>query len=208
MGEDVFNVGGIGGELRITAPDFMAFREIPNILEGEETGFKLVVISQFLGNVTTYSIISGSREGTSIDPSTGIITSVENGKASEDITVRAVHTTTKGYNLVAETTITIEKRVYPVESESFLVGSDTIDKTLTEYKWESNTANITGDYIALLTGNFRRTCISSKDYPFVYSNSSDEQQVYCKKNKNFNGRHPSEHFCRMNKRVNGENVMS
>jgi len=199
LGENIFNVDG---ELRIIAPDFIGFRETPDILEGETVELDLIVISEHIG-VTTYAFSSATRAGTTINPSTGVITTTENGEDSLTVTVRAIHTTTEGYDLTAETSFTIKKRVYPIESESFLVGSNTIDNILTEYRWESNTPNITGDYIVewVLGG-------PAFEQGYLSINSSDNSKCVIRRIETAMEDIPAYLSMTMTKRVNGDVVMS
>ena len=124
-------------ELYIKAPDAVYLSGPDSIMEGETAQFTAIVFSENKGSVK-YSIQSGSRTGTSIDATTGLLTTTENGASDATLTIRVAHTPTTGLVATAEKAITIKKYVYP---SSVTINGDTLvneeEKTYTRGAYDA-----------------------------------------------------------------------
>ena len=140
-GEDVFDKKS---DFRITAPDaiYINPQEV-TLNEGESVRFSCILFSDTEGTVT-YRIISGSREGVSLDASTGVLTTTENGAGDATIYVRALYTSTEGNTVHSTATVLVKKRVYPTSDSLTITGASTVAQDET-YTWSSSTADINGD---------------------------------------------------------------
>ena len=124
FGERCFD---IDNELYIYAPDAIYIDGPSSIKEGDSAQFSCIVFSKNPGTIV-YSISSGSRAGVSINSSTGVLTTTENGISDSTLKIKAMHTPAGGIGVVsfAERNITIKKIVYP--SSGTLNGSETIEQ--------------------------------------------------------------------------------
>ena len=138
FGSSVFNPTN---SFYISAPDAIYLAGPSEINEGENAQFTAAVFSDFYGTVT-YSIYSGSRDGTSINTLTGYLTSTEIGKTST-LVIRAKHIPTKGNIVYIDKEIKIKALIYPIP---IIDGNDKLDKELETYSWYTNTSNVNGHY--------------------------------------------------------------
>ena len=143
-GEDVFDKKA---DFRITAPDALYINPSNVTLnEGESVKFSYILFSSTDG-VVTYRIVSGSREGVTLDENTGMLTTIENGTANANLYIRAIYTSDEGNTTYATATVLIKKRIYPTSSSITINGASTIAQDET-YTWSSTTADINGDMVA------------------------------------------------------------
>ena len=139
-GEEVFDKKS---DFRITAPD--AFYINPSevtLNEGESVKFTYILFSDSEGSVT-YKIVSGSREGVTLDENTGVLSTIENGANNATIYVRAIYTSNEGNTTYATATVLVKKRIYPTSASLTINGASTIAKDET-YTWSSSTADVNG----------------------------------------------------------------
>lgn len=130
-------------EFRIKAPDSIFLSVDPSILEGQSAQALAIVFSENEGTVR-YSILSGSRQGTTIDSETGLITSIENGANDTTLTIRAIFTSETGDVIFADNRISILKRTYPTSIS--ISGDSTLAETNT-YTLNLSPADYTGEPI-------------------------------------------------------------
>ena len=200
-GEEVFDKKS---DFRITAPDALYINPSEVTLdEGESVKFTHILFSDSEGSVT-YKIVSGSREGVTLDTATGLLTTTENGSNTSVLYVRAIYTSTEGNTTYATATVTVKKRVYPTSSTTTLNGATTISKDET-YTWSTSTADVNGSMEAewTLTG-------AAFDGGYISIASSDLNQCVVKFHK---GAEPNETITAtlgltLKKKVNGEAVVS
>lgn len=118
-----------GASLYIKIPECVVLNGKEIIIEGESIQFSLSIFadSQEEEEVIKYSIISGSRTGTSLDSATGLLTTTENGSSDTTLIIQAIWATTKK-SLNTTKTITIKKAIYPTATQlsNCLVASSTI----------------------------------------------------------------------------------
>ena len=132
-------------ELYVNAPDAIYLAGPDSILEGESAQFTAVVFSDYLGTVT-YSILDGSRSGTSIDSRTGYLTSKETGYSTSTLTIRAIHRPTQGSSVYADKSFKVIQRTYP--KNITINGNSNPSEEVNIYTWKSSTAGINGECIA------------------------------------------------------------
>ena len=143
-GDDCFDKNA---DFRITAPDAIYINpENVTINEGESVQFSYILFSNDNGSVS-YKIISGSREGTSINSTTGLLTTTENGNDNAVLYIRAVYTSESGKTSYSTATVTIKKRIYPTSSNTVLSGATTIGQDET-YRWTTTASEANGDMTA------------------------------------------------------------
>lgn len=134
-------------DFRITAPAALYVNPSSvTINEGESVKFTHILISEEDGKVE-YRIVSGSREGTSVNPETGVLTTVENGAANATVYVRGTFTSDNGETAYATSMVSIRKRVYPTSATTTLEGATTIRKDEV-YTWITTTEEVNGDMVA------------------------------------------------------------
>lgn len=139
-GEEVFDKKS---DFRITAPDALYINPSEVTLnEGESVKFTYILFSDSEGSVT-YKIVSGSREGVTLDENTGVLTTTENGTNNANLYVRAIYTSNEGNTTYATATVLVKKRIYPTSSSITISGASTIAKDET-YTWSSSTADVNG----------------------------------------------------------------
>ena len=143
-GENIFNTDS---DLHIYGPNsiFVFGPEDGIVLEGDSYQFETIVFSDESGTLV-YNISEGERAGVNIDRNTGLITTIENGEKSEDLTIVSLFVSSSNDRFLDEYKITVQKRVYP-QSVS-IKGSGRISEETTKYIWETPTQNITGFYKA------------------------------------------------------------
>lgn len=115
------------------------------VLEGNNYQFDTIIFSDKPGTLV-YDIRTGSREGVVIDRNTGLLTTVENGTASEEVIIVALFVNDDGEGWMNDYTVTIQKRVYP--SNVSIEGPNRISEESTTYTWSTPTLNVTGVYSA------------------------------------------------------------
>lgn len=130
-------------ELYVNAPDAIYLAGPDSILEGESAQFTAAVFSEHIGTVT-YSIASGSRSGTKIDPDTGYLTSTETGASTSTLTIRAIHKPTQGASVYVDKSFKVIKRKYP-ESIT-IIGAGNPNKDENVYTWSTSNTGINGEY--------------------------------------------------------------
>ena len=110
-GENIFNTDS---DLHIYGPDaiFVFGPEDRIVLEGNNYQFETIVFSDEPGTLV-YDIRVGSREGTTIDENTGLLTTIENGLADSPLTIVALFVSDSNDRFLDEYDITVQKRVYP-----------------------------------------------------------------------------------------------
>lgn len=139
-GEEVFDKKS---DFRITAPDALYINPSKVTLnEGESVKFTYILFSDSEGSVT-YKIVSGSREGVTLDENTGVLTTIENGANNATIYVRAIYASNEGNTTYSTATVLVKKRVYPISASLTINGASTIAKDET-YTWSSSTADVNG----------------------------------------------------------------
>ena len=150
-GENIFNTDS---DLHIYGPDsiFVFGPKDGIILEGDSYQLETIVFSDEAGTLV-YNISEGERTGVNVNRNTGLITTVENGAESADITVVSLFVSESNDRFLDEYKITVQKRVYP-KSVS-IKGLSRISEETVKYTWETPTQNITGLYRAewSLTGD-------------------------------------------------------
>ena len=143
-GEDCFDKGV---DFRITAPDALYINPDTAIIdEGNSLQFSCILFTSSEGSIT-YKIVSGNREGTSIDENTGLLTTTENGTSNATIYVRAIYTSVEGNTTYSTATVTIRKRVYPTSSSLSINGASTIGKDEV-YTWATTAEDVNGEMTA------------------------------------------------------------
>ena len=142
FGSSVFNRTN---EFYVNAPDAIYLAGPESVLEGDAAQFTAAVFSDHPGTVT-YSIISGSREGTVIDPATGYLTSTETGTATSTLTIRAVHRPAQGAAVYAEKSVRIVRRTYPASVT--INGKVNPNEDENIYTWSTPTAGVNGEFTA------------------------------------------------------------
>ena len=128
FGSSVFDRGSA---FYINAPSAVFLTGPEEIWEGETAKFKSIVFSPTAdAGIIKYSISSGSRTGTSIDQTTGVLTTVENGIADKTLTIKSIYiSTSTGSSVTTTKDIKIKRRIYPTASElsSLLVGTKELE---------------------------------------------------------------------------------
>ena len=147
FGDDVFDEGA---DFRIKAPESIFLSGPTSIREGESAQFLAVVFSDNKGTVK-YSIVSGSRDGVSIDENTGLLTSTENGLADSTLVIRAVHTSTTGATIFVDSTLKILMLTYPT---SLSISGDSAVEDGETYTLTVSPTSYTGtpSFVWTLTG--------------------------------------------------------
>lgn len=139
-GEDCFEQNA---DFQIIVPDAIYINpDNVTIFEGESVQFDHLLFSSETGTVE-YRIVGSGRTGASINRTTGLLTTTENGLADGVIYVRAIYTTEKGQSTYDTATVNVKKRIYPSSSSIVLKGASTISKEET-YSWSSTNANVSG----------------------------------------------------------------
>lgn len=157
-GEDVFDKKA---DFRITAPDALYINPSNVTLnEGESVKFNYILFSSTDG-VVTYRIVSGSREGVTLDENTGMLTTIENGTANANLYIRAIYTSDEGNTTYATATVLIKKRIYPTSASLTISGTHRLSKDET-YTWSSSIADVNGNMEAewLISGEITKGYVS------------------------------------------------
>lgn len=167
FGEHVFNKGS---ELWITSDAMVVvISESDTIVEGKSMKFSAIVFSESESGTLTYDIVGDAGAGVSIDSSTGLLTSVEDGGATVSFVVRAMYSPSNGGATITGTKrVTVEKAIYPSSSATTIVGNYYPKNEYETYKWETTTEGVNGYMTAewSLTGDI--TSYYSIDSQNVY----------------------------------------
>ena len=170
FGDNVFNKDS---ELYINVPDSIFLIGPTDVLEGGEYQFEATVFSDNLGTVT-YGISSGSRNGTSINRQTGVLTVNRTNEDGATITIRAIHTPTSGTAVSIEKSVKIHAEAYPYSVE--LEGVGNITEEYQSYK-------ATPSYVSNYAGKFHIEWELTGDiteYVEISSASGNECQLHLK----------------------------
>lgn len=102
----------------IIAPDSIFISGPDIVYEGDIAQYSSVVFSQESGTGTTvYKIQSGNRTGTTLNSSTGELTTTENGYSDATLTLLVQYISPTGKISSATKQVVIKKRIYPTASE-------------------------------------------------------------------------------------------
>lgn len=139
FGDSVFNENS---EFFIDAPTTLTISGQPSLLEGESTTYVAKVYPSVDGQVK-YSLPT-TRTGCSINPTTGVLTTTENGLATSNIVVRATFTPSNGDPaLTKDMSVSVIKRTYP--SNITISGNGNLLEN-TSFAWSTDTQGINGNY--------------------------------------------------------------
>lgn len=122
----------------IIAPDSIFLSGPDIVYEGDVAQYSSVVFSQESGTGTTvYKIQSGNRTGTTLNSSTGKLTTTENGYSDATLTLLVQYISPSGKVSSASKQVTIKKRIYPTTSElsSCIKGSNELLKVGDTYTY-------------------------------------------------------------------------
>lgn len=139
FGETVFNKTS---EFYITAPDGVYLSGPSKLLEGESARYVVAAFSEENGRIR-FSLPT-TRQGCSIDATSGRLTTTENGLATSDIVVRAVFITDSGKVVDTTMNVTIEKRSYPTAIN--IEGNVLVSEEISTFTLTTTPAEITGLY--------------------------------------------------------------
>lgn len=139
-GNDCFNENS---DFYISAPPSIYITPgIATVNEGDSLQFEVDVIPAAKGTVS-YRIVSGSREGVTIDANTGLFTTIENGLSDANIYIRAIYTSESGETTYSTASVNVRKRIYPAASTISVSGNTTIAQDEI-YQWETSAEGING----------------------------------------------------------------
>lgn len=143
FGEHVFNKGS---ELWITSDAMVVvISDGDTIVEGKSMQYSAIVFSEHESGTLTYDIVGDAGAGVSIDSSTGLLTSVEDGGATVSFVVRAMFSPAGGGAAIVGTKrLTIEKAVYPESSTTVISGNNYPSLERESYTWETTTQGVNG----------------------------------------------------------------
>ena len=139
-GNDCFNENS---DFYISAPPSIYITPgTATVNEGDSLQFEVDVIPAAKGTVS-YKIVSGSREGVTIDANTGLLTTIENGLSDANLYVRATYTSESGETTYSTASVNVRKRIYPAASTISISGNTTIAQDEI-YQWETSAEGING----------------------------------------------------------------
>ena len=139
FGDSVFNENS---EFFIDAPTTLTISGQPSLLEGEGTTYTAKVYPTKDGTIR-FSLPT-TRTGCSINPTTGVLTTTENGLATSNIVVRATFTPSNGDPaLTKDMSVSVIKRTYP--SNITISGNGNLLEN-TSFAWSTDTQGINGNY--------------------------------------------------------------
>ena len=102
----------------IIAPDSIFLSGASEVLEGDSETYRAVVFSQESGTGRlTFKIQSGSRTGISLDSTTGVLTTTENGNSDATLTILAQYLSPSGKVSSATKSVVVKKRTYPTSEQ-------------------------------------------------------------------------------------------
>lgn len=139
FGETIFNKSS---EFCIQAPDGVYLSGPSKLLEGESAKFVVAAFSEENGRIQ-FSLPT-SRQGCSIDATSGRLTTTENGLDTSDIVVRAVFITDSGKIVDTTMNVTIEKRSYPTAIN--IEGNALVSEEISTFTLTTTPAEVTGLY--------------------------------------------------------------
>lgn len=139
FGNNIFNENA---EFYIDAPTTLTMGGKTSLLEGESTTYVAKVYPSVDGQVK-FSLPT-TRTGCTINPTTGVLTTTENGLATSNIVVRATFTPSNGEPaLTKDMSVSIIKRTYP--SNITISGNENLLEN-TSFAWSTDTQGINGNY--------------------------------------------------------------
>lgn len=139
FGDSVFNENS---EFFIDAPTTLTISGQPSLLEGEGTTYTAKVYPTKDGTIR-FSLPT-TRTGCSINPTTGVLTTTENGLATSNIVVRATFTPSNGDPaLTKDMSVSVIKRTYP--SNVTISGNGNLLEN-TSFAWSTDTQGVNGTY--------------------------------------------------------------
>lgn len=149
FGESAFDKNA---ELFINAPDAIFVTGRTELLEGESEDYACIVFGGEVQSLTWSIYSGGSSSYTTIDATTGLLTTKE-GSGARTLTIRVVARTDVGTKTV-DTTVKVVARTYPASGTTTLSGSSRLNETREIYKLDVATPNVNGEYVATwsLTG--------------------------------------------------------
>ena len=138
------NVYDENSEFYIDAPTTITINGESTLLEGESTTYVAKVYPQVEG-IMRYSLET-TRNGCSIDSTTGVLTTTENGLETSSIVIRATFTPSNGEpTIVKDFTVSVVKRTYPTDINIEGEG-DLLKNTTFKLKINTPQENINGEY--------------------------------------------------------------
>ena len=149
FGESAFDKNA---ELFINAPDAIFVTGRTEILEGESEDYACIVFGADVESLTWSIYSGGSSSYTTIDATTGLLTTKE-GSGIRTLTIRVIARTDAGTK-TKDITVKVAARTYPASDTTTLSGSPRLNETREIYKLEVATPNVNGEYIVIwsLTG--------------------------------------------------------
>ena len=167
------NVFDENAEFYIDAPTTITMSGPTSILEGDSATYIASVYPRVEG-VTKFSLPT-TRTGCSINTTTGVLTTTENGLATSNIVVRVTFTPSNGEpTVIKDYTVSVVKRTYPTNAtisgnNNPILGGD--------YSWNTTTSGVNGsitatwslsgdiiDYIEISSSNLN-SCSINMTYP-------------------------------------------
>lgn len=139
FGDTIFNKTS---EFYIMAPDGVYLSGPSKLLEGEGARYVVAAFSEENGRIQ-FSLPT-TREGCSIDSTSGRLTTTENGLATSDIVVRAVFITDSGKVVDTTMNVTIEQRIYPTSIS--IEGDPLVSEERSTFTLNTTPEEITGLY--------------------------------------------------------------
>ena len=139
-------------ELYINAPDAIFVTGRTELLEGESEDYACIVFGADIESLSWSIYSGGSSSYTSIDATTGLLTTKE-GSGNRTLTIRVVARTSAGTKTL-DTSVSVKARTYPVSGTTTLSGSTKLNNTREVYKLDITTPNVNGEYVVTwsLTG--------------------------------------------------------
>lgn len=169
FGETVFNKTS---EFYIMAPDGVYLSGPSKLLEGESARYVVAAFSEENGRIQ-FSLPT-TRQGCSIDATSGRLTTTENGLATSDIVVRAVFITDSGKVVDTTMNVTIEKRMYPTKID--ILGDVNVNKQTQTYSLVTTPSSVTGNFYTIWS-------LSSEASGFLEIESSSKTSCVLKRLK-------------------------
>lgn len=149
FGESAFDKNA---ELFINAPDAIFVTGRTELLEGESEDYACIVFGAEVQGFTWSIYSGGSSSDTTIDATTGLLTTKE-GSGARTLTIRVVARTDAGTK-TKDITVKVAARTYPASGTTTLSGSSRLNETREIYKLDVATPNVNGEYVVTwsLTG--------------------------------------------------------
>ena len=141
FGDTVFNENA---EFYIDAPTTVTISGPTSVLEGNSATYVAKVYPPTEGTLK-YSLAT-TRKGASINATTGVLTTTENGLATSNIVVRATFTPSNGEpTITRDYTVSVVKRTYPTNAT--INGNDN-PIVSPSYTWSTTTSGVNGSMTA------------------------------------------------------------